>query len=216
MSPAPRTWPHSLRAAGVTADAAAVRITLSGEVQEVADEPLREPADGGPQPLSEAELAEFTASWEVWDAYLAQILTALAGRVLSEADRQVLLDVLLTTRHAFLQGLTENSLSGDFVRTPVRPGLAAAWRGFQTLPECGAVVFAARLPGFLHGLRRADGAGSDRPDAGHRRQPRGADPAGAPAGRRARRAGGGSRRNRSGAAGGAGAGAAVGGPRAAL
>lgn len=107
----------SLRAAGVTADAAAVRITLSGEVQEAADEPLEEPADGGPQELSETELAEFTASWEVWDAYLAQILAGLAGRELSDAERQVLLDVLLTTRHAFIQGLAEKSLSGDFVRT---------------------------------------------------------------------------------------------------
>ncbi|MFZ2040568.1 MAG: hypothetical protein WAV08_07720, partial [Desulfobacterales bacterium] len=115
--PRAQAMADSLRAAGVTADAAAVRITLSGEVQEAADGPLEEPADGGPQALSETELAEFTASWEVWDAYLAQILAGLAGRELSDAERQVLLDTLLTTRHAFIHGLAENSLSGDFVRT---------------------------------------------------------------------------------------------------
>ncbi|MFO7496694.1 MAG: hypothetical protein R6X05_13805 [Desulfobacterales bacterium] len=106
----------SLRAAGVTADAAAVRITLSGEVPEADDDVPDEPAEGGPRALSEVELAGFTTRWEVWDGYLAQILSALAGRELSQADRQVLLDVLLTTRHAFIQGLAENSLSEDFVR----------------------------------------------------------------------------------------------------
>jgi hypothetical protein len=106
----------SLRAAGVTADAAAVRITLSGVVTEAVDEASGEPAESAPRPLSEAELAGFSAHWMVWDAYLAQILRALAGRELPEADRQVLLDVLLTTRHAFSQGLTENSLGPDFVR----------------------------------------------------------------------------------------------------
>ncbi|HSM74163.1 MAG TPA: hypothetical protein VK852_05995, partial [Desulfobacterales bacterium] len=106
----------SLRSTGVAADAAAVRITLSGVVTEAVDKAPTEPAEGAPRPLSEAELAGFTAHWEVWDAYLAQILRALAGRELPEADRQVLLDVLLTTRHAFSQGLVENSLAPDFVR----------------------------------------------------------------------------------------------------
>jgi hypothetical protein len=106
----------SLRATRVAADAAAVRISLSGVVTEAVDEPSGEPAEGAPRPLSEAELAGFSAHWEVWDAYLAQILRALAGRELPEADRQVLLDVLLTTRHAFSQGLVENALAPDFVR----------------------------------------------------------------------------------------------------
>ena len=114
----------SLRAAGVTADAAAVRITLSGVVAEVVDEAPGEPAEGAPRPLSEVELAGFTANWQAWDAYLAQILKALAGRDLSEADRQVLLDVLLTTRHGFSQGLTEKSLAQDFVRAQ----FAWAWQ----------------------------------------------------------------------------------------
>ncbi|MFY9943052.1 MAG: hypothetical protein WAK57_12830 [Desulfobacterales bacterium] len=106
----------SLRATGAAADADAVRITLSGVVPEAVDEASGEPPESAPRPLSEAELAGFSAHWEVWDAYLAQILRALAGRELPEADRQVLLDVLLTTRHAFSQGLVENSLAPDFVR----------------------------------------------------------------------------------------------------
>jgi hypothetical protein len=106
----------SLRATGVAADAAAVRISLSGVVTEAVDKAPREPAEGAHRPLSEVELAGFSAHWEFWDAYLAQILRALAGRELPETDRQVLLDVLLTTRHAFSQGLVENSLAPDFVR----------------------------------------------------------------------------------------------------
>lgn len=115
----------SLRAEGVTADEAAVRVTLQSDVGELAEELAAEEAVA----LSDAELARFTANWESWDGYLVQILSSLAPRGLSAADRQVLLDTLLTSRHDFVKGLAEKSLSDDFVRAQ----FVQAWQPLSTV-----------------------------------------------------------------------------------
>lgn len=110
----------NLQPGGVLADTVAVRIALLTDV----DETSERLAASEPEDLSGAELTSFTANWETWDAYLAQMLGALAGQGLSADDRHVLLDTLLAARHAFVHGLANQSLKRDFVRAQ----FVLAWR----------------------------------------------------------------------------------------
>lgn len=67
-------------------------------------------------PLSKDELDQFITAWETWDAFLVHMLRALTEKPLTEEEQQVLLDVLLVTRHEFIEELSQNPTGEDFVR----------------------------------------------------------------------------------------------------
>jgi hypothetical protein len=69
-----------------------------------------------PAPLSEEELEAIIESWETWDAFLVHMLLALAGKPLTEADRQTIFETLLDTRYRFSTELVERTLEKDLVR----------------------------------------------------------------------------------------------------
>lgn len=69
-----------------------------------------------PDYLNEQELEQFIDTWEAWDAFLIHIITELAGKELSEADREVLFTTLLDTRYVFIHELVAGTLTHDFVR----------------------------------------------------------------------------------------------------
>ncbi|HDQ41743.1 MAG TPA: lytic transglycosylase domain-containing protein [Desulfonatronum sp.] len=66
--------------------------------------------------LTDEELERFIAGWEVWDAFLVNIITTLAGKELEAEERLLLLDVLLRLRHAFLEELEAPEPGRDLVR----------------------------------------------------------------------------------------------------
>ena len=94
-------------------------------VELIADvETVYEPTVDGGQPLDADEIKSIIKLWESWDAFLVQLITAMAEQFLDDIDRQTLLDVLLSTRHDFTIALEAQKIDKDFVRVQ----FVNAWR----------------------------------------------------------------------------------------
>jgi len=74
--------------------------------------------------ISPEELDDFIDTWEAWDSFLVHIITSLSKEHLSEADRQILLDTLLETRHRLVTDLLGETVKRDFIREQ----FIAAWK----------------------------------------------------------------------------------------
>lgn len=81
------------------------------EIPPVSDD-LPPPAE----PLTEQELADFIDIWEAWDAFLVQTLLSLAPHALTPDEREILMGVLLDTRYQFIDALSNDTASDEFVR----------------------------------------------------------------------------------------------------
>ena len=66
--------------------------------------------------ISDQELERMMDQWKAWDAFLVHIFGILAPEPLTSEERQILLEILLVTRHRFVAGLTDKNLDNDFVR----------------------------------------------------------------------------------------------------
>ncbi len=82
------------------------------EVEEVFDHPGENP----PMSLSSEEVQRAVKLWESWDSFLVQLISTLARQVLSAQEQDLLAEVLLDTRYAFVAALNENTVGQDFVR----------------------------------------------------------------------------------------------------
>ena len=102
----------TLRPETITVNAQALQIKILTNVD----------AAKGPTPsvkaesLSGAELAQLTANWEAWDAFLVHTINSLAPHQLSEEDRQRILDTLLAIRYQFIAALTTEAIEPDIIR----------------------------------------------------------------------------------------------------
>jgi len=65
---------------------------------------------------SETEIEKTTDTWHAWDSFLVYIIDALICEPLSKEDREILLDVVLETRHSFVSELSNKTLTKNFVR----------------------------------------------------------------------------------------------------
>ena len=109
---------ESMRLHSVTPDSRGLRI------QAVMDIPQGlEKEESGEKTLSEKDaqkqLELLAEAWEEWDSFLVYVITALAEKPLSTADRDTLLDVLLTSRYRFVAALDDPPAAtkgNDFVR----------------------------------------------------------------------------------------------------
>ena len=110
----------SLIPGAITVDTQALQIKIRADV----DAGERSSAGTKTEVLSEAELAQLTANWEVWDAYLVHTITSLGPQELSTNDRELLLDTLLTIRYQFITALTTATIE----RTIIRQQFVAAWK----------------------------------------------------------------------------------------
>lgn len=54
--------------------------------------------------------------WQTWDALLVHLITQLSDKPLSEIDRQLLLDTMLSVRYEFSDALGNHALTNSFVR----------------------------------------------------------------------------------------------------
>lgn len=66
--------------------------------------------------ISEENLRKFSANWEVWDAFFVRMISSLSGEPLTVHERQILMNILLETRHRFVAELVDETLGKDFVR----------------------------------------------------------------------------------------------------
>jgi hypothetical protein len=94
-------------------------------VELIADvETIYEPTVDGGKPLEADEIESIIQLWESWDVFLVRLITAMAEQFLGDADRQILLDVLLSTRHDFTMALEAQKIDKDFVRVQ----FVSAWQ----------------------------------------------------------------------------------------
>jgi hypothetical protein len=94
-------------------------------VELIADvETIYEPMVDGGKPLEADEIESIIQLWESWDVFLVRLITAMAEQFLGDADRQTLLDVLLSTRHDFTMALEAQKIDKDFVRVQ----FVSAWQ----------------------------------------------------------------------------------------
>lgn len=68
------------------------------------------------RPLTGDQLVLFQNYWQIWDSFLIREITALKGQPLSQRERDILLEVLLDQRHAFLRSLSRPGTGRDLVR----------------------------------------------------------------------------------------------------
>jgi len=111
---------NTLRPDTITVNARALQIKILTNVD------MAESASPGvgTEFLSGAELAEFTANWEAWDAYLVHTINSLYLYQLSADDRRRLLDTLLAIRYQFFTALTTATIERDMIRQQ----FVAAWK----------------------------------------------------------------------------------------
>ena len=65
---------------------------------------------------SQAELQKAIKLWETWDSFLVQMITTLGRYKLTIREQDILSDVLLDTRYAFIDALDDRKVGQDFVR----------------------------------------------------------------------------------------------------
>ncbi len=100
----------SLRGGRVMVQKGGLLAELLSEVESV-----YEPA-GENRPLTPAEIEDLVGLWETWDAFLVQLVTAIAGYSTTDSEHQVLIDVLLSARYEFSAALAGQRVGRDFVR----------------------------------------------------------------------------------------------------
>ncbi len=98
----------------------AVIVDLLADVQEVYKAGEAQQTEA----LSGKALEDMVGVWEQWDAMLSFMVSLMSRDVLTEEERQTLMDVLLETRYAFVEGLSSQNLPRDFVREQ----FVRAWR----------------------------------------------------------------------------------------
>ncbi len=103
---------ESMRPGKIDTTPGALQIGILMEVEEI----YEEDKDIERERISTEELEVFIDTWEAWDSFLVHIITSLSKEPLSEADRQILLDTLLETRHRFVTDLLDGTVERDFVR----------------------------------------------------------------------------------------------------
>lgn len=103
---------NSLRVGDVTVQNDGVRGELLAEVDEVFHPQIAEPVS----PITPEERQQLVKLWETWDAFLVHLLLTLTAHPLQPEDQQVLIDVLLETRHSMVDALAQAQLEEDLVR----------------------------------------------------------------------------------------------------
>lgn len=115
-------WLAQVRPGPVAVEPTSLRVNLLAPPP---PQGARRPAKAGLKPLTKAQLAEFQAYWQTWDAFVVHQITALRGQHLTQAEQDDILAILLDQRHAFLRALASPHPSRDLVREQ----FLATWQG---------------------------------------------------------------------------------------
>ena len=74
----------------------------------------RQPSSG--EAMTKEELQRAIKLWETWDSFLVQMITTLGRYKLTIREQDLLSDVLLDTRYAFIDAVENRKVGEDFVR----------------------------------------------------------------------------------------------------
>ena len=109
---------ESFRPGKAETGAEGLRIGILAEIEEEPVPPQEKDS------LTQEEVDRFISVWESWDAYLVHLVTSLPRDQLSAEEKDLILTVLLDTRHRFEEELLDPHETGDFVRKQ----FVEAWR----------------------------------------------------------------------------------------
>ncbi|MEW6335064.1 MAG: hypothetical protein AB1558_12420, partial [Thermodesulfobacteriota bacterium] len=104
------SWLDTVRPGPVQVEEAGVKMEILIDVETV-PAPRTAVAE-----LSHAEIERLSRAWEAWDSFLVYEIEALIGQPVTDAERGVLLEVLLENRHGFFEALEGRTVNQDIVR----------------------------------------------------------------------------------------------------
>lgn len=102
----------SMRPGNIELEPSALYLPVLVDVNSVYDPHERQPS----LESDKKTLEQTIALWEQWDDLLVHLITRLAGRSLSEEEKEVLVGVLLESRYRFVSELSDESIQHDIVR----------------------------------------------------------------------------------------------------
>ena len=103
---------RSIRPGGVTIEDNGLIATVIADAVEVDTPEAIEPFET----MTEAELESFLKLWETWDSLLVYLVSLLSEQPLTESEKNILIDLLLDTRHEFVAHINDRTAGRDFVR----------------------------------------------------------------------------------------------------
>jgi hypothetical protein len=119
-------WLKSLRPLEVRVEPEEVKVVMTMQVELPTPAPAAPP---GEQPkLTELQLAAFAKYWEAWDSYLVHQILTLAGKKLTEDERDELLAVVLDARMGFVQAMAKPEEELPAGRDLVREQFIDTWQ----------------------------------------------------------------------------------------
>jgi hypothetical protein len=137
-------WLKSLRPLEVRVEPQAVKVIMSMQAELP---PMRpEPQEKSPE-LTRRELAAFAKYWEAWDSYLVTQIMTLAGKRLTQDERDEILAAVLDARIGFVQAMDRPAQELAGGRDLVREQFIETWRRLgpilrrHLLPDPSASLF---------------------------------------------------------------------------
>lgn len=119
-------WLGSLKPLEARVEPGAVKVVMSMQVELPTPAP-EAPPEKRPK-LTERQLAAFAKYWEAWDSYLVHQILTLAGKKLTEDERDELLAVVLDARMGFVQAMAKPEEELPAGRDLVREQFIDTWR----------------------------------------------------------------------------------------
>jgi hypothetical protein len=99
------SWVGTLKPSRLNVGANAIELDLTMDVEAPTAPPRKEGAA-----LPQQEIVRLVRTWEDWDAFAVHQISALMGQLVTEPEKDSILETLLGTRHDFVQALTEGTL----------------------------------------------------------------------------------------------------------
>jgi hypothetical protein len=103
---------RSIRPGDTSVSDQGITVAIHGEITELTGPEESSP----PEMLTEEELASVVELWETWDSLLTFLVSLLTEQVLTDSEKQLLIDLLLDTRHQFVTKINDKTVQNDFVR----------------------------------------------------------------------------------------------------
>jgi len=102
----------SIRPGGVMVNGSGLTATVIADAVEV-EAPE---GDESIEIMTEAEMESLLKLWETWDSLLVYLISLLSEQPLTGAERAILIDLLLDTRHELVAHINDFTTQRDFVR----------------------------------------------------------------------------------------------------
>lgn len=103
---------RSIRPGGVTIEDNGLIATVIADAVEVDTPEAKETFET----MTEAEVESFLKLWETWDSLLVYLVSLLSEQPLTESEKNILIDLILDTRHEFVAHINDRTAGRDFVR----------------------------------------------------------------------------------------------------